>query len=139
MTSMVSLSVIFFSSLTLLSIVSAAEERAPHGLARENPMAFPPSAYKFFHPTNQNPIAKDPCKASNCSPLMPIAAQVQATEAHESKVSASQNGRTRLGFGGIAGIVFGLAFVAFVAMGVYYVLVSRREDMRKANTVKPDV
>lgn len=128
---------LLFSSLTLLSI-SSAQERAPHGLARENPMALSPSAYNFFHPSTQNPVAKDPCVASNCSPL-PIAAHVEATEGHESRFSGSQNGRIRVGAGGIAGIVFGLGFVVFLAMGVYYVIVVRRTNMTRANTVKPDV
>ncbi|KAM1040392.1 hypothetical protein ACFX13_030345 [Malus domestica] len=128
---------LFFASLTFLS-VAFAEERAPHGLAKENPTAFSPSAYNFFHPTSQNPNAKDPCVESNCSPL-PVAAQVRSTEAHESRFSTSQNGRARFGAGGVAGIMFGLAFAVFMAMGVYYVLVTRRANMSRTNTVKPDV
>ncbi|PRQ33568.1 hypothetical protein RchiOBHm_Chr5g0059071 [Rosa chinensis] len=128
---------LLFSSLTLLSI-AGAQERAPHGLAKENPMAFSPTAYDFFHPNSKNPVAKDPCVASKCSPL-PIAAHVEATEGHESRFSGSQNGKTRVGAGGIAGIVFGLGFVVFLAMGVYYVIVARRTKMTRANTVKPDV
>ncbi|CAN6692411.1 unnamed protein product [Malus baccata var. baccata] len=128
---------LFFSSLTLLS-VAFADERAPHGLARANPTAISPSQYDFFNPTSQNPISKDPCVTSSCSPLH-VAAQVQATEAHESKYSTSQNGGTGFGAGGVAGIVCGLAFVVFLAMGAYHVFVTRRSHMSRANTVQPDV
>ena len=129
---------LLLSSLTLLSLAGGAQERAPHGLARENPIAFSPTAYDFFHPNARNPVAKDPCVASNCSPF-PIAAHVEATEGHASRYSGSDNGKTRVGAGGIVGIVFGLGFVVFLAMGVYYVMVARRTKMTNANTVKPDV
>ncbi|XVF20230.1 hypothetical protein REPUB_Repub11eG0179900 [Reevesia pubescens] len=96
---------LLLSSLTLLSI-ARGQERAPHGIANDNPMAFSPSAYEFFNPKTQEPDTKNPCEETNCSPL-PIAAQVDGTKALESKVSTPQkSGQHRLGAGGIAGIVF---------------------------------
>ena len=125
------------SSLTLLSI-SGAQDRAPHGLANEDPVTFSPSAYDFFHPTTQNPKTKHPCGGTSCSPL-PLAAQVEANEANESKVSTPQNGSSRVGAGAIAGIVFGLAFVVLSAMGVYYVVVNRRSNTSSSKSDQPDV
>ncbi|KAH7542628.1 hypothetical protein FEM48_Zijuj02G0094300 [Ziziphus jujuba var. spinosa] len=127
----------FFSSPTFLSISGAQQDRAPHGLAHENPVSFSPSAYDFFNPTNQNPNTKNPCGGKSCAPL-PLAAQVEATEAYESKVSAPQKGRSRVGAGAVAGIVFGFAFVVVIAMGAYYVLVTRRSKMSPPKSDQPD-
>ncbi|XP_027344072.1 uncharacterized protein LOC113856453 [Abrus precatorius] len=127
-------------SLAIISIV-IAQERAPHGLVYENPEAFSPSAYSFFHPNGRKPETKDPCAESKCSPF-PLAAQVEATEIHESKASTPQNGRKQLGGGGIAGIIFGVAFVVLLAMGIYHVRVTRRVNMSRAKankSVQPDV
>lgn len=127
---------LFLFSLTVLSI-SGAQERAPHGLANEDPVSLSPSAYDFFHPTTKNPNTKNPCGGASCSPL-PLAAQVQANEAYASKVSTPQNGRSRVGAGAIAGIVFGFAFVVLSAMGVYYVAVNRRSNS-SSKSDQPDV
>ena len=124
-------SFLLFFSLALLSL-ARAQGRAPHGLAYENPMAFSPSAFDFFHPNGQKPSTQNPCAASNCSPL-PMAAQVEASLAHQSKASSN-----RVGAGGIAGIVFGFVFAVLLAMGVYYVAVTRRANLTRANSVQPD-
>lgn len=129
-------SLCLFSFLTLLYI-AGAQERAPHGLANENPIAFSPSAFEFFHPKTQQPTTRNPCDTSSCSPL-PLAAQVESTQARESKVSTSKAGQSRVGAGGIAGIVFGFVFVVLLAMGVYYVVSTRRANMSRTNTVLPD-
>ncbi|KAL2332039.1 hypothetical protein Fmac_019620 [Flemingia macrophylla] len=133
-----------FSLLSLfsLALVSSviAQERAPHGLLYENPEAFSPSAYDFFHPNAKKPETKDPCTASKCSP-MPLAAQVEAAEIHESKASTQEKGGKKLGAGGVAGIVFGVAFVVVLAMGVYHVRVTRRANISRAKangSVQPD-
>lgn len=126
-----------FSSLSLL-FVARAQDRAPHGLVYENPVAFSPSAVEFFHPKTQEPDTKARCaEPSSCSPL-PLATQVEATQVHESKISTSQKGGSGLSTSGIAGIVFGLAFAAFLAMGAYYVLIKRRANVSQTNSVEPD-
>ncbi|PKI62620.1 hypothetical protein CRG98_017042 [Punica granatum] len=124
--------------VSFLNAVSG-EDRAPHGFAHQNPMAFSPSAYDFFHPNTQQLPTKSPCEDSslNCSPL-PMAAQVEAAEGQEARLSESRSGGTRIGPGGIAGIVIGLAFAVFLALGVYYVTVTRRNNMIRANSVQPD-
>ncbi|XP_014497504.1 uncharacterized protein LOC106759005 [Vigna radiata var. radiata] len=116
-------------SLTLVSIV-VAQERAPHGLVYENPEAFSPSAYNFFHPNEKKPESRDPCATSKCSP-MPLVAQVEATEIHESRAKTPEGGSRKLGAGGIAGIVFGVAFVVVLAMGVYHVRFTRPTNMSR--------
>lgn len=127
----------FSTSLTFLSISGAQQDRAPHGLANEDPVSFSPSAYDFFHATNQNPNTENPCGRKSCSPL-PLAAQVEATEGYEGKVSAPQNGRSRVGAGAVAGIVFGFAFVVVIAMGAFYVLVTRRSKTSPPKSDQPD-
>ncbi|KAJ1425967.1 hypothetical protein SESBI_10694 [Sesbania bispinosa] len=133
-------SLLFLLSLALVSIV-IAQERAPHGLVYQSPEAFSPSAYDFFHPNAQKPGTKDPCSASKCSPL-PVAAQVEATQIHESKASTSDKDGKQLGAGSIAGIIFGVAFVVLLAMSVYRLRVTRKANMSRTkpnNSVQPDV
>ncbi|XP_022753603.1 uncharacterized protein LOC111301864 [Durio zibethinus] len=102
------------SSLALLSI-ARGQDRAPHGIAYKNPMAISPSAYEFFHSKTEEPDTKSHCAASNCSPL-PVAAQADATKALETQVSTQQNSGYRLGAGGIAVIVLGLAFAVLLSL-----------------------
>ncbi|XP_027348470.1 uncharacterized protein LOC113860045 [Abrus precatorius] len=106
--SSIALSFLFLVSIALLSIATG-QERAPHGLVYESPVAFPPSAYDFFHPNTRKPEARDPCTASKCSPL-PIAAQVEATQIYENKASTMQKGWKKIGAGGVAGIIIAVAF-----------------------------
>ncbi|XVF46346.1 hypothetical protein PTKIN_Ptkin03bG0019900 [Pterospermum kingtungense] len=130
---------LLLSSLALLLSIAKGQGRAPHGIAYESPMAFSPSAYDFFHPKTEKPDTKNPCAASSCSPL-PMAAEVGgSTRALESKASTTQQkSGHQLGAGGIAGIVFGLAFAVLLAMGAYYVLSTRRANANRANSVQPD-
>lgn len=125
-------------SVSVLHAV-AVEERAPHGLAYESPVAFSPSTYDFFHPNTQQLPSKSPCgdSSSSCSPL-PMAAQVGAMDTQESRDSESRSGQATGRPGGVAGIVIGVALVAFLALGVYYVTVTRRNNVRRANSVQPD-
>ncbi|KAG4967291.1 hypothetical protein HKD37_12G033352 [Glycine soja] len=127
----IGLSFLFLISLALLSI-ARGQERAPHGLVYESPVAFPPAAYDFFHPNAQKPENKDPCVASKCSPL-PLAAQVDATQIYENKASTTQKGRKQIGGGGVAGIITAVAFAVLLAMGIYYVKVTRQANMSRAS------
>ncbi|KAE8733794.1 hypothetical protein F3Y22_tig00000991pilonHSYRG00202 [Hibiscus syriacus] len=113
--------------------IAGAQERAPHGIAYESPMTFSPSAYQFFHPNTENP-----CSVSDCSPL-PVAAQVDESKALAIKVSSTPDkSGHEMGADGVAGIVFGLGFAVLLAMGVYYVLNTRRSNANGANIVEPD-
>ncbi|XP_039012944.1 uncharacterized protein LOC120142278 [Hibiscus syriacus] len=124
---------LILSSLALVSMASA-QDRAPHGIAYESPMAFSPSAYDFFHPNTENP-----CSASKCSPPLPVAAQVDGSKALAEKVSSTQDKSGRgMGAGGVAAIVFSLAFAVLLAMGVYYVLIARRANADRTNIVQAD-
>ncbi|XP_030447799.1 uncharacterized protein LOC115670628 [Syzygium oleosum] len=118
--------------------LARAQDRAPHGLAYENPVAFSPSAYDFFHPNTQQTTVRNPCAESSCSPLPEAAQMAEAAQAQEGKLSATHDGKSRMGAGGIVGIVFGLAFAVLLAMGVYYVVVTRRANTSKAKAIQPD-
>ncbi|KAJ4843562.1 hypothetical protein Tsubulata_007981 [Turnera subulata] len=127
-----------FISVSLV-FIAGAQDRAPHGLVYENPVAFSPSAVEFFHPKTQQPETKNPCATSStgCSPL-PLAAQVEAAQVQESRVATPQRGGTRLGAAGIAGIVLGLASVVLLTMGAYYVWITRRANLSRANSSQPN-
>ncbi|GMI97008.1 hypothetical protein like AT2G28410 [Hibiscus trionum] len=126
---------LILSSLALVSL-AGAQERAPHGIAYESPTAFLPSAYEFFHPKSHDPNNESPCSASNCSPSLPVAAQVDDSKALGGKVSLTPDKSGHgVGAGGVAGIVLGLAFAVVLAMGAYYVLNNRRANANGANNV----
>ncbi|KAL2328614.1 hypothetical protein Fmac_022041 [Flemingia macrophylla] len=122
---------LFLLSLALL-FIARGQERAPHGLVYESPLAFPPAAYDFFHPNARKSETRGSCTASKCSPL-PLAAQVDATGIYENKASAMQKGGKQIGAGGLAGIIVAVAFVVVLAMGIYYVKVTRQANMSRAN------
>ncbi|KAK9280054.1 hypothetical protein L1049_013739 [Liquidambar formosana] len=86
---------------------------------------------------HSSPSTKNSCTESSCSPL-PLAAQVASTRAHESKASTTQSSGSRVGAGGIAGIVLGSVFAVLLAMGVYRVVITRRANTSRANSVQPD-
>lgn len=128
---------LLLSSFTILWL-AAAQDRAPHGLAYENPMAFSPSAYDFFHPSAQQTNKNAPCRASGCSPL-PMAAQVaEDAELKEGGISNRPSGGNRLGAGATAGIVIGLAIIVVSVVGIYHVIATRRANIHRANCVKPE-
>ncbi|KAG6778261.1 hypothetical protein POTOM_018115 [Populus tomentosa] len=103
MVSITSFFLFCLSSLTIL-FIARAQDRAPHGLVYEKPVAFSPSAVEFFHPKTQ-PNAENPCAASSsCSPF-PLAAQLGDTDQTQGKISTSPRGGKQLGAGGIAGVV----------------------------------
>jgi len=108
--------VFFFSSLILTNF-ALAQDRAPHGLAYETPVAFSPSAFDFFHTQPENPDPTfNPCSESGCSPL-PVAAKVQgaSAKAQESDiVSISTGTRSGIEEHGVVGIIFGLAFAVMM-------------------------
>ncbi|VVA90413.1 unnamed protein product [Arabis nemorensis] len=92
--------------------MALAQDRAPHGLAYETPVAFSPSAFDFFHAQPDNPNATlDPCAESGCSPL-PVAAKVQARESEIASMSIGS--RSGIGADGVVGIIFGLAFAVLM-------------------------
>ncbi|EOA28155.1 hypothetical protein CARUB_v10024345mg [Capsella rubella] len=106
------------SSLIITNFV-LAQDRAPHGLAYETPVAFSPSAFDFFHAQPENPddATFDPCAESGCSPLPVAAAKVQgaSAKAQESEIaSMSVGSRSRMGASGMVGIIFGLAFAVMM-------------------------
>ncbi|KAI3929032.1 hypothetical protein MKX01_029561 [Papaver californicum] len=138
------------SSLYITQAQAQAQARAPHGLIFENPVAFSPSAYDFFHPNTHTPKAVKPCDESNCAPMSgssafsTSSAVVRATPAHESRESttaqgsSSNNKRLVLGAGGISGIVFGFVFAVLSGIGVYYIIITRRTNINRSNSVQPD-
>lgn len=127
---------VFLTFLTIISFTTTkAQDRAPHGLVYETPMAFSPSAYNFFHPKSNPPSISGSC--DSCAPL-PIAATVQSSLAEESK-PRNEKSENRVGAGGIVGVLFGFVLVVLLAMGVYYVVTNRRGGSRSESTILPSV
>ncbi|KAL2485695.1 hypothetical protein Adt_30451 [Abeliophyllum distichum] len=114
--------------VTILSLLSTtrAKDRV-HGLSHESPMAISPEAYSFFNPDTQQPNPNISCDSSDCSSL-PMAATVESTPEHESV----STGGIQLGAGGIAGIPFAFVFACLIAMGIYYVVIKRQSNLRRA-------
>ncbi|KAF3581316.1 hypothetical protein DY000_02034621 [Brassica cretica] len=104
---------VFFLSSLLITNIALAQDRAPHGLAYETPVAFSPSEFDFFHAQPENPDSTlDPCAESGCSPL-PVAAKIQGGSAKEQQseiATMSIGSRTGMGAGGAVMIILGLVF-----------------------------
>ncbi|KAF5178919.1 hypothetical protein FRX31_031489 [Thalictrum thalictroides] len=110
--------------------------RAPHGLAYENPLVLSPSAIEFFHPkSSKSNAANGPSLFSSSD------AVAESTLAHESRLSTSNSttSGSRVGVGGVIGIVFGFVLAVLLAMGVYYVVITRQTNATRAKSVQPDV
>ncbi|KMT02067.1 hypothetical protein BVRB_9g207960 [Beta vulgaris subsp. vulgaris] len=125
---------ICFFFLFFVSFLSQiiAQDRAPHGLAYENPTAFSPTAYDFFHPNTH----QDSCRSSNCAPL-PLAAQVHETQSETT--TAMPKTHTRIGAGAIVGPLFAAIIILSLAMGIYYVAKTRQANANRTKVVQPDV
>ncbi|KAJ6365664.1 hypothetical protein OIU76_030438 [Salix suchowensis] len=111
MVSVPSLFLLRLSSLTIL-LVAGAQERAPHGLVYENPVAFSPSAVEFFHPrTPEVPKLENPCAApsTSCSPW-PLAARFEDSD--QTKV--------------------------LLTLGVYHVMITRKASINRAGSDQPE-
>ncbi|KAJ0623631.1 hypothetical protein HanIR_Chr01g0034321 [Helianthus annuus] len=130
---------VFLIFLTIISFTTTkAQDRAPHGLVYENPMAFSPSAYSFFHPKSKPPSTQGSCDESSCAPL-PIAATVQSSSLAEESRPKNEKSDNRVGAGAIAGVIFGFIMVVLLAMGVFYVVTNRRGSSRGESTILPSV
>lgn len=135
-------SYLFFLAVLCLPFIVKGQERAPHGLVYESPIAFSPDAYSFFHPETRqkkNSTTESLCdnntSESGCSEL-PTASSVQSNLAHQS-LSPPEDGERRIGAGGIVGILLGFVFATIVlAFGVYYVVITRKSNSSKANPVQ---
>ncbi|CAA7017792.1 unnamed protein product [Microthlaspi erraticum] len=100
--------IFFFSSLVITN-VALAQDRAPHGLAYETPVAFSPSAFDFFHV--QPDATLDPCsEESGCSPLPMASAKAQESEI----VTMSTGSRSGVGAGGFVVSIFGLVLAVLM-------------------------
>ncbi|KAK9664022.1 hypothetical protein RND81_14G014500 [Saponaria officinalis] len=123
---------VFLISISLFSS-AVAQERSPHGLDHQMPIAFSPSAYEFFHPNAR----RDPCAKSNCSPL-PIATQVHKTGP---EVGSTNDKTSVLGVGALA--IVAPAFVVLImfcaAMGTYYLATTCRAKSSLTKALAPDV
>lgn len=140
------MSLVLFTLICFLptSIVQAQNsDRSPHGLAQERPMPLSPAAIEFFHPHSSiPPSANAPCIERNCAPAplpsssgkRPLAAQLK-----ERSESMARPDHVEIGAGGVIGIMLGCALLVVMAMGAYYVMVTRKNNMKKAISVQPSV
>ncbi|CAL1404285.1 unnamed protein product [Linum trigynum] len=141
-TSILILLTIFISSSPTFITRARAQGRAPHGLAYEGPVAFSPSAVEFFHPNNNNQLPAVTSGHPEAAQLATAAKTSTTNPDEQSNVASSRSGQRRsgLGAGAIAGIVFGVGFAVFMAMGAFYVVRARRANLSKAsNSVQPQV
>ncbi|XP_074284990.1 uncharacterized protein LOC141610677 [Silene latifolia] len=106
-----------------------AQDRSPHGLDNQKPVAFSPSAYEFFHPN----VRQDPCAKSNCSPL-PMATQV-----HETQSGAEKTNVRGVGVGIIAIPAFAVVIMLCLTMGIYYLSTTRQAKLSLTKALAPEV
>lgn len=136
---------IFFSCLSLLLCVSMAGSRPVHGPAYTNPSAFSPEAYDFFHPKSSL-SHNDPPKNSHSWPSLspsPSHTSIVVADSQGSKVSSdehttSETRREEEGRGETIGVVLGLSFVAFLSLGIYFVIKKRRANMTRTIVTHSD-
>ncbi|KAJ6708328.1 hypothetical protein OIU85_028580 [Salix viminalis] len=137
MVSVASLFLLRLSSFTIL-LVAAAQERAPHGLVYENPVAFSPSAAEFFHPRTREPKLENPCAAPSSFSPLPLAARFEDSDQTKGRISPSRRGGGRLGAGGVAGVILGVAFAVLLTLGVYHVTIKRKASINRADSDQPE-
>ncbi|KAL9241237.1 hypothetical protein vseg_015368 [Gypsophila vaccaria] len=125
---------VFLLSVSLFS-TGMAQERSPHGLDHQIPMALSPSTYEFFHP-NDNHV-HDPCATSNCSPL-PLATQVPKMQSEEAESTTKTNA---LGAGviAVATPAFAVLIMFCSAMSIYYLATTCRAKSSLTKSLAPDV
>ncbi|XP_049378866.1 uncharacterized protein LOC125843723 [Solanum stenotomum] len=138
-------SCLFFVVVFCLPFIVKSQERSPHGLAYESPVAVSPEAYSFFHPetqkqntTTSESLCDDNNNASGCS-RFPTASSVQSNLAHESLPPGDEEGDKRMGAGGMVGIALGFGFAIVLAFGVYYVAIARKRNADKGAPVQLNV
>ncbi|XP_057526861.1 uncharacterized protein LOC130805995 [Amaranthus tricolor] len=126
-----------FLVLFSVSLIYAtfAQDRAPHGLAYQNPVAFSPTAYDFFHPNGRN---QDPCVSSKCSPF-PLAAQVHEAQAQSTAATAPRTHSGGIGAGAAVATIFAAIVIVCLAMGIYYVTKTRKANVNRNKTVQSHV
>lgn len=130
--------------LPISTVHAQNSDRSPHGLAQERPMPLSPAAIEFFHPHSSiPPSANAPCLERNCAPVplpssssgkRPLAAQLK-----ERSESTARPDHVGIGAGGVIGIMLGCALLVVMPMGAYYVMVTRKNNMKKAISVQPSV
>ncbi|XP_059311351.1 uncharacterized protein LOC132062898 [Lycium ferocissimum] len=141
-------SCLFFLAIFCLPFIVKAQERSPHGLAYESPVAFSPEAYSFFHPETQkqnSTTTESLCdnnnstsESSGCS-RFPTASSLQSNLAQESLSKPHEDGDKRMGAGGMVGIALGFGFVIVLACGVYYAVIARKRNESKGVPVQLNV
>ncbi|CAI9105092.1 OLC1v1003943C1 [Oldenlandia corymbosa var. corymbosa] len=117
-----------------LSTIARAQDRAPHGLEYESPMALSPEAYDFFNPDAQPESSTEPCSTSDCTTL-PEAATVQSTPAHES-TSPPEEPKKPLRTRSIATVPIGLVFALILGMFIYYVVYTRQTNAARTKAAQ---
>ncbi|KAL1208627.1 hypothetical protein V5N11_008100 [Cardamine amara subsp. amara] len=139
----------FFSFLSLLLCVSIAGSRPVHGPAYPNPSALSPEAYDFFHPksslSHNNPPKHSPSSPSISPSLSPskTSNNVEADSQGGSKVSSdehtkSESSRREQGRGETIGVVLGVSIVAFLSLGIYFVIKKRHANIIRTIVIHSD-
>ncbi|XP_060169348.1 uncharacterized protein LOC132600297 [Lycium barbarum] len=138
---------LFFFSI-LLCLFFLPQERSPHGLVYESPVAFSPEAYSFFHPETQkqnSTTTESLCDNNNStsessgSSTFPTASSLQSNLAHESLSKPDEDGDKRMGAGGMVGIALGFGFAIVLACGVYYAVIARKRSAGQGVPVQLNV
>ncbi|KAJ4777454.1 transmembrane protein [Rhynchospora pubera] len=141
------MAVLLLFTLILTQAIAQAQH-TPHGLSYETPIAFSPAAFQFFHPGvilphERRHSAHAPAQAPMLLEQAFRGATTGRARADEAVGGGWINNKTldrrRLAPGGVAGIVVGVAFFVVTVFAGVYVIVKRRQNVRRANgEVKPE-
>ncbi|XP_059302088.1 uncharacterized protein LOC132054022 [Lycium ferocissimum] len=124
---------VFLLLVVCLPFIINSQDRA---FTNESPVPFSPEAYSFFHPKAQQQTTSNEnlCDSSDCSEF-PRASNVQSNLAYES-LSPPEGGGIGLGCGGMTGIPTGFVFAILIAVGILFVIITRRHNSSNTNTAQ---
>ncbi|KAF3328009.1 hypothetical protein FCM35_KLT06615 [Carex littledalei] len=141
------MAVLLLFTLILTQAIAQAQH-TPHGLSYETPVAFSPDAFQFFHPGIIPPherrhIAHVPAQAPMLLEQAFKGATTGRARADEAVGGAwienNTSDQRRLAAGGVVGILAGVGFFVATVFGVVYVIIKRRQNVKRANgEVKPE-
>jgi hypothetical protein len=142
------MAVLFLLFTLILTQAVAQAETSPHGLSYETPIAFSPAAFQFFHPGIIPPHERRRSAYAPAQAPMILEQAFKGSTTGRARADEAVGGgwignkmsdRRRLAAGGVVGTVVGVGFFVVAVFGVVYVIIKRRQNVKRANgEVKPE-
>lgn len=139
---------LIFTLILTQALALAHAQTSPHGLSYETPIAFSPAAFQFFHPGIIPPHERRRSTYAPAQAPMMLEQAFKGASTGRARADEAVGGgwlgnkmsdRRRLAAGGVVGIVVGVGFFVVMVFGVVYVIIKRRQNVKRANgEVKPE-